>query len=123
GSDLSLPSLLQPRLMPSELSRPLYRRSSGWWILVQRYCCSWFWAANGCCCRGWLWRRFRGSGCFHFGCWWLRRSLSLALRGRSLNSTDLLPSPPNGLMPALVYWSHVERGVMLLSLPTISLVQ
>src|SRR5262245_33151900 len=42
-----------------------------------------------------------GLGCFHFGCWWLRRSLSLALLVRSLNGTEWLCSlatggPPNG---------------------------
>jgi hypothetical protein len=61
-----------------------------WVVDIQRYCSSWSWAANGCCCRDWLWRRFRDWGCFHFGCWWLGPSLSLALLGRSLNATELL---------------------------------
>src|SRR5207344_204357 len=45
-------------------------------------------AGNGCCCRDWLWRRFRAWGCFHSGCWWLGRLLSWALPGRILNGTD-----------------------------------
>ena len=74
--------------MPSALSRPLCRRSCGWWILGQRCCCSWCWAGNGCCCRDWLWRRSRAWGCFHYGCWWLGRLLSWALLGQVLNGTD-----------------------------------
>ena len=74
--------------MPSALLRPLCRRSCGLWILGLRYCCSWCWVGNGCCCQDWLWRRFRAWGCFHSGCWWLGRLLSWALPGRILNGTD-----------------------------------
>src|SRR5262249_43819778 len=63
-------------------------RSGGWWILGQRCCSLSLWAVNGCCCRDWLWRRFRGWGCFHFGCWSLQRSLSWAHLDQALNGPD-----------------------------------
>ena len=43
---------------------------------------------SGCCCRDWLWRRFRAWGCFRSGRWWLGRLLYWALPGRSLTSVD-----------------------------------
>src|SRR5262249_41875934 len=85
--------------MPSALSPPLCRRSCGWSILGQRCYCLWCWAGNGCCCRDWHWRRFRAWGCFHSGCWWVRRLLSWVLLGRSLNGTDE-PQHPEISFPA-----------------------
>ena len=87
-SNSPLPSLSQASPMPSALSRPLCRRSFGWWTLGQRCYCSWCWVGNGCCCQDWLWRRFRAWVCFHYGCWWLGRLLSWALLAQILDGTD-----------------------------------